>query len=246
MENNIQGRKVFLDVGGHLGQTLDEVLSPEYGFDIVHCFEPLPKFAMLLQAKYQAAIANGRLQVHAVGLADQDGEATLFGNNEGGGASLFSEHASNTQHPGATTIRLMRASRFFETELRSSDVVLMKLNCEGAEGQILCDLCSSGEIHKISNVMIDFDLFKVRGRRAEPFAVLEKLKQANFSRYELCYDVMIGKSHQERIRNWLSVADSKLKFVANQHYFDGAHRTRPLLRRLFKRVKWRVGAMLDR
>lgn len=239
-------RKVFLDVGGHLGQTLDEVLSPEYGFDVIHCFEPLPKFVAILNDKYRSEINGGRLRIHDVGLADQDGEATLFGDNEGGGASLFSLHASNFAHPGATTIKLMRASRFFQTELSKSDLVLMKLNCEGAEGQILCDLAASGEIHKVSNVMIDFDLFKVKGRRSEPYAVLEKLKTVGFDRYELCYDVMLGKTHQERIRNWLSCADQKLGFVANKRYFDGAHRTRPLMRRLFKRVKWRVAAMLDR
>ncbi len=243
--NNV-GRRVFLDVGGHIGQTLDEVLKPEYGFDIIHCFEPLPKFVALLNEKYQDAIRSGRLQIHAVGLAAEDGTATLFGDNSGGGASLFSEHASNSEHPGAATIPLMRATRFFESELRCSDIVLMKLNCEGAEGQILCDLAESGEIHKISNVMIDFDLFKVRGRKAEPYAVLEKLKQVGFSRYELCFDVMVGKSHQARIRNWLSIADRKLGFVADRRYFDGAHQTRPLMKRLLKRIKWRVGALLDR
>lgn len=241
-----QVRKVFLDVGGHIGQTLDEVLSPEYGFDVIHCFEPLPKFVDILNNKYQTAVNCGRLRIHDFGLADLDGEATLFGDNQGGGASLFSEHASNSTHPGMTKIKLMRASHFFQTELSKSDLVLMKLNCEGAEGQILCDLATSGEIHKVSNVMIDFDLFKVKGRRSEPYAVLEKLKSVGFDRYELCYDVMLGKTHQERIRNWLSFADQKLGFVANKRYFDGAHRTRPLVRRLFKRVKWRVAALLDR
>lgn len=238
--------KVFLDIGGHIGQTLEEVLSPNYGFDRVHCFEPMPEFVAILESKYAREIQEGRLTIHPVGLAARNGEAVLFGSNAGGGASLFAEHASNEAHPGRTTIRLLRATDFFQQELAASDIVLMKLNCEGAEGEILCDLAASGEIHKLSDVMVDLDLFKVRGKRAEPFRVLDKLKSVGFHRYHLCYDVMVGKTHQLRIRNWLSVANQKLRFVANEEYFGSRIRTRPMLKRLYKRVRWKIAAFLDR
>lgn len=34
--------RIFLDVGAHDGQTLAEVLKPEYRFDRVYAFEPMP------------------------------------------------------------------------------------------------------------------------------------------------------------------------------------------------------------
>jgi len=32
--------RIFLDVGGHHGETLDVALDPRWGFDKIYCFEP--------------------------------------------------------------------------------------------------------------------------------------------------------------------------------------------------------------
>jgi len=36
-------KKVFLDIGAHLGETLSEIRKEQYGFDRIVCFEPSPR-----------------------------------------------------------------------------------------------------------------------------------------------------------------------------------------------------------
>ena len=71
-------RKIFLDVGGNIGQTLDIVLKSSYQFDVVHCFEPQKECFDILQNKFRNYL-DGRLVLHNFGLADEDNECLLFG-----------------------------------------------------------------------------------------------------------------------------------------------------------------------
>ena len=240
-----QSRTVFLDVGGHLGQTLDEVLSDGYAFDHIHCFEPMSRFADRLDNVYGDHVDAGRLSVHNFGLARRTGELTLFGANEGGGASVFEAKGDRVADSERTTVRMVRASDFFQHQLAEEDRIVMKLNCEGSEGDILLDLAESGLIHRIADVMIDFDLFKVRGRRHEPYEVLRKLREVGFEDYHLALDAMVGPTHQDRIRNWLSYVDRKIPLANDPQLFDGLPRRRRLLKRALRTIKHRTLGMLD-
>ena len=122
---------------------------------------------------------------------------------------------------------------------------MAKLNCEGSEGDILLDLADSGLIHWVTDVMIDFDLFKVKGRRHEPFEVIRRLKSVGFQDYHLALDVMVGSSHQQRIRNWLSHVDRKTPITRIPHVFDGLPRQRRLLKRALRSAKQLTLGMLD-
>jgi hypothetical protein len=42
--------KVFLDVGAHLGETLEAALDPRYAFDRIYCFEPAQTCRAQLEA----------------------------------------------------------------------------------------------------------------------------------------------------------------------------------------------------
>jgi hypothetical protein len=105
----------------------------------------------------------------------------------------------------STDCHFVRASEFFKAHIPGRATVVVKLNCEGAEVPILDDLADSGEIWKITNVMIDFDTRKVAGREAEADRILAKLDALGFDRYSLCENVMTlpGASHQQHIAQWL-------------------------------------------
>ncbi len=211
---------VFLDVGGHLGQTIDEVIKPRYFFDKIYCFEPSPEHARRIREKY----TDPRLEVMAYGLSNMTGELKLYSNGlndmgatvKEGGYDLRSDY---------TICKFVKASEFFQKYIKKGDLVLMKLNCEGSECDIMNDLIDSGEVNKISNVMIDFDVRKFRNMENEEHKLMKRLDEINFDRVSLCKKVMKGKTHQDRIANWLRSVRWHEQFrepVSKMERFKGA------------------------
>lgn len=188
--------RIFLDVGAHEGQTLEEVIDPVYGFSRILAFEPMPRqFSVLKSREWPATV-----ELLNFGLSDHDGVATLYGQNDGMEASIYPTK-KDVDASVKTDVSLRRASTFVD-ELPDGTIV-MKLNCEGAEVPILLDLISTGMIWKLAEIMIDFDIRKVEGFEGEERTIRSKLSEIGFDRFSLCEEVMVGPTHQERIRNWL-------------------------------------------
>ena len=194
-------KRIFLDVGAHEGETLEEVLKPAYHFDAVHCFEPQEKCCARIRRRFGAHIDSGRLFVHAFGLADFDGERALFGG--GMAASMFADK-KGVDNSRAVTCRFARASAFFNEYIRAGDMAVMKLNCEGGEVLVLRDLLNNGGLSLLENVMIDFDIRRVPSRRREGKQIIAQMKAAGFKNYTTARRSMVGYAHHERVRFWLS------------------------------------------
>lgn len=193
--------KIFLDVGTHEGQTLEEVVKPHYAFDHIMGFEPMPKQCYEAQVRFAGV---GNLAVYRFGLSDKTRTANLYGSNNNLESSIFAEK-NDADENIITQCEFKEASEFFRSQIPTEATVIMKLNCEGAEIPILNNLIDSGEIWKVSNVMIDFDIRKVRGMEHEAQKVLNRMIEIGFERFSLCEDVMIGETHQNRIANWLKI-----------------------------------------
>lgn len=185
---------IFLDIGSHDGQTLEEVVVG-YGFDEIHAFEPMPA-----QFAHLAARFIGQATLHNFGLSDRSGSIDLFGDNANMGTSIYADK-SDVNPAVVTRCRMVRASEFFAPFAERS--LIVKLNCEGAEIPILYDLCGSGEIHKAAEIMIDFDCRKVPSMVAHERQVKRRMAEVGFDRWVTCEEVMHGVNHQDRIRSWL-------------------------------------------
>lgn len=206
-------RAVFLDIGAHWGETLEEVLSPVWRFDVVYAFEPDPDAVRIIAQKFAADIASGKLILVSAALSNRDGEADLFGGNEGGGASLYAEK-TNIDAAKHETVKLTSSSGFFREHFKSGDLILAKLNCEGGEVDILQDLAASGEINKIARLVVDFDIRKVRGKRGLARATIDKMRAAGFDRFLLTENVMIGADARARTRNAIAHMPEALPLCA--------------------------------
>jgi FkbM family methyltransferase len=221
-------RIVFVDVGVHRGQTLDVVLRLPWAFDHVYACEPDPNALAHLRDRFAGDIASGRLTLVPAGLSSTTGKANLYGGNDGGGASLF-DGKTNIDATVMRPVDTLRATEFIR-QIPRDDFVLMKLNCEGAECDILGDLIDSGEIERIGRLVVDFDIRKVRGRRGDARRTMRRLREAGFDRYDLAEDVLVGKTHEERFRNWLSYVPEAAVFCRDPNVLSGFRR-RPKLRR---------------
>lgn len=201
--------KFFLDVGGHEGQTLSGILDPKYEFDKIYVFEPVKDLHVKLNK-----IANQKSNITLLEYGLWNKNATQKVYSPGSvAASIFMTH-QDVDENNFIFCRFVNASEWFNSNVSWNDEVFVKLNCEGSEADILLDLLESGEIHKIKNVMIDFDIRKVKGLEDRQFEIIEKLKKANFISYSICEEVMRGPTHALRIQNWLDHAGANRKGIS--------------------------------
>ena len=209
-------KKIFIDVGGHVGETLAEVLKPAYRFDVVHCLEPSAKCCTVIAEKYHGAIDSGRLILHPFGLADVGGEMPLYGGaSSSKGASMFADKG-DINAAESEMCKFVRASEFVSSNVGEGDLAVMKLNCEGAESLILSDLAQSGAIHAFASVRIDFDLRKIPSQQGKEREIIARLNSARFANYVLVEEQerktvwlpgmrkrRVFRSHTDRVRQWL-------------------------------------------
>jgi FkbM family methyltransferase len=185
---------LFLDVGAHDGQTLREVLR--HPFDRIFAFEPMPVQHRNLLRDF----TDPRLQILRYGLSDRSGTMPVYGTNDDMEASVYPDKV-DVDRVACTWCEFVEASRFFHDHVEPP--VIVKLNCEGSEIAILNNLIESGQVWKITNVMIDFDVRKIPGMEHLEAELLDRFEQIGFHNFSLCDDVMKGETHQDRIAHWL-------------------------------------------
>lgn len=177
--------KIFIDVGGHYGETLHEIFKPKWLFDVVHCFEPQFECHNIIAHKFYEQIKNGKLILYNFGLADFDGEHELFGGGTSSiGASLFCDK-NDIDNREIEKCRFVSISTFIQKNIKADDFVVMKLNCEGGEILILRDLMKSKTIYSFDSIYIDFDIRKIPSQQTEEKKVIAELKTCDFNNYVL-------------------------------------------------------------
>jgi FkbM family methyltransferase len=186
-----------LDVGGHLGQTLTEVVDRGYALDKIYCFEPAPMCWPALEK-----FTDPRVSLCRFGLWKKTTTSKLYGAGEMG-ASMFPDAEWVDRTAPTTTIELVRASEWVAAHVAPGDVVFMKLNCEGAECDVVEDLLDAGLLKQFYSVMIDFDIRDVPSLRWREKAVRARLRAARLTNVCFTEDVMKGATHQDRIRHWM-------------------------------------------
>ena len=91
--------RIFLDVGTHEGQTLEEVTKPRWEFDKVVGFEPMEPQRRIAEDAFPS------VAVMPFGLSDKTGMGTLYGDNSHMEASVFATHRD--ADPSITTDALI-------------------------------------------------------------------------------------------------------------------------------------------
>jgi FkbM family methyltransferase len=197
--NDERVRLVFLDVGAHHGQSAEVALGNLFRFDRVISYEPDPACAQVIRTKFPSQVDAGRLTVVEGALGGRAETRVLHGSNDGGGASMLDAAAGSV----SVACRVYDVAEALEELAREPVAIFMKLNCEGAEVEILDRLCDARAASSVRGIMADFDIVKYRGGYFEKKRILARCKAAGLP-VLLSEDVMVGRSHAERLRNWLS------------------------------------------
>jgi FkbM family methyltransferase len=193
--------KVFLDVGAHRGQTLNAVLDPQLRFDKIVCFEPVRACW-----NYLESVEDSRVSINHFGLWNKNCKAPIF---EPGSQTAGLWKKDEGRFDETEVCKFKRASEWMHENVRRSDVVFLKLNCEGAECDILDDLLDSREFAKVNFCMIDFDVRKIGSQKHREQEIRDRLKRYRFPHVAFSKQVMCGPTHQDRIKNWLRLVELK-------------------------------------
>jgi FkbM family methyltransferase len=145
------GRKIFVDIGGHRGQTVQQIIGAGVEFDEIHSFEPHPEYVELVRR-----IQDPRLVVHQAALGDRNGKLRLSGDNSNGGATVLDVPT----HGPSFEVDCIDIVDFLN-RFNADDDIFIKINCEGGEVAIVERLSAQRVRPRIRGMMVDFDIIKV-------------------------------------------------------------------------------------
>ena len=161
--------RIFLDIGAYNGDTASDVLSSKHKFDKIYCFEPQPEMCKLIRA-----IGRDEIVVQEFGLWNKTCSTTLHWTRKTDGATVYPDKFPTSSK--TISVKMVKASDWFAQNIKPDDYVVMKMNCEGAECDILDDLFASEEYKKISALMVDFDVRKIPSQKYREQEIRERLK----------------------------------------------------------------------
>lgn len=219
-------KAVFMDIGGHEGQTVDVVLDRNWIFSHIYSFEPDPKYADLLTTKFATEIRAGKISILPFALGCEDRDALLFDYNAAGGSTIVPGFLAGEAK--ATSVRVVDINKFI-AKLPGDVDIYIKMNCEGAEVELIQRLVQMDDIRNIRSIMVDFDIVKSSGgywtkRKTMKLAARKGLP------IQLAEDVMFGNTHRKRIENWLSYHRNISLTDRKPRKKKFAHRVRDTLR----------------
>jgi FkbM family methyltransferase len=162
--------RIFLDVGANRGQTLKYVVQ-HVEFDRIVCFEPVPSCCKILREKY----SDPRIIINEFGLWNQNCKKFIFSAGSPGGSLFDDKDGIDVRRH--KKCKFIRASDYFRENISINDVVFLKLNCEGAECDIVSDLLDSGEMDKVDYLAIDYDVRKVPSQRHKEKETKRRLRK---------------------------------------------------------------------
>lgn len=192
-------RRIFLDVGGHIGETLQEVTRPRWHFDRVFTFEPASACVDALRA-----IATDKTVVVPAGWWSSNTSLVLH--DPGSiGASIAGAKATTELVEQCSFID---AAQWMDQNIADSDRVWLKLNCEGAECEVLNHLLDRGQLQKVAHLLIHFDVEKIPGMEDQAKVTRERLRAAAIPCKEARH-IMFGRSHAAKTANWLFWTESQ-------------------------------------
>ena len=192
-------KKVLVDVGAHTGETLSVAMQEKWGFDQIYSFEPASPCWPSLDR-----MADDRVKILRFGLWSQDAQMILHDP----GSIGASVHQSKAARPNSLLAEFKDAAKWFDDNIDPSDEVVVKLNCEGAECEILDRLLEAGHLENVSELLIHFDVRKVPGQEFREAETRHALDRAGV-RYRSAETIFFGRNTQEKTANWLAWYNAK-------------------------------------
>ncbi len=157
--------RIFIDVGSHFGETIARL--PQYHIDLIYSFEPVPGCRDFLNKHY-----GGRddIRILPFGLLGRNVALPIYRPGSETASLREDYHAYLNEKCGPPEMcQFVRASEWIIENIPAGNEVFLKLNCEGAECEILEDVLDSEAASRIASYLVawDSDLIPDLAPRAE-------------------------------------------------------------------------------
>jgi len=172
----IEQGDVVVDIGGNIGIFARRAL--QRGASKIFAFEPSSKiFSCLLDNT-----PRSQVECHRIAVAGFEGTTELkFDFSTGiGGSSIVQE--INHDQAGSENVICMTLNRLFEIGVLPEQIDFMKIDCEGAEKQIIDNL-SDDNLNKIKKLAMEFHTFLLGDEARNQ--IVERFANSGFSHFTL-------------------------------------------------------------
>lgn len=188
-------RRVFLDVGGYVGDTVSVAMQPRWGFDRIWTFEPT---AGCVEKLRELERRDERVTVVPAGWWSSDTEMDIHDP----GTLHASVEAAASRHGQVERCRFVDAAKWMADHVADSDVVWLKINCEASEVEVLDRLISAGEIGRVDHLVVHFDVEKIG--QGEKAVDMRARLDAHGAPWREANQVLFGRTDADKIATWLA------------------------------------------
>lgn len=186
-------RRVFLDIGAHVGETLGVVMQPRWHFEAIYSFEPAPACWPALEQ-----LADSRVTICRFGLSNENAQALLYNAGEIGASTSADK---DPKRVGASLCEFVDSAAWFRVNVRDDDEVFAKVNIEGAEPEVIAALDEAGMLGQIAHLLIHFDVRKVPSRAHLERDIRDRLDASGIDYIEA--EKLFHGDVRRGTRNWL-------------------------------------------
>jgi FkbM family methyltransferase len=167
--------KYFLDGGAHDGCSIRlfrTVISNSDEY-VIHSFEPNPEF------RDQLSRIPGVI-FHQAAIWIEDCEAPFFMSRAAmrdGSTLIASKTTGELDRANPITVRCINFGQWINRTFQEDDLLILKLDIEGAEYEVLRSMLKDGSIHKINRLYIEFHGDRTGVAKEEHDHLLTELKK---------------------------------------------------------------------
>lgn len=179
----IPKRKVFLDIGAHIGETVRRFYRqrPDADEFDIYCFEPDPEIFKIL-FKNVGAIENVHCICSALTTKNESRELTKGHVNQGDGSTLMKGKLTGDLK-GTIRVICQDINEWIEQKLGKFDYLIVKMNIEGAEYELLPHMVVSGLMSKVDELYVWLHSFKFDTAKRIKMDEIELQWRRNMKKY---------------------------------------------------------------
>jgi FkbM family methyltransferase len=182
--NLIPGTTVIFEVGGNIGEDLEQYI---YRFPAarIFSFEPVPELFAVLQQKFGS---NPNVKLTQAGVSYSDRQTTfVVGGNHGEGSS----HTNTTAYGQRITVQLRDASALLNEVQTATGKVpdVVSVNCEGCEYDVLGRMVETGWLGRVPFLQLSWHVVGGVPDRVGKRCAIEKVL---WEKYDPAYHALYG------------------------------------------------------
>jgi FkbM family methyltransferase len=165
--------RYFIDLGTHIGSTLDKIISSPIKFDKYIGFEAIPYFYNNLLIKFKD---NMKVSIINKCASTKDEKNVKFyidhyysvkRNEFGDGSSLLSNKKMKSENKEFIYVETINFSKYILDNFKIDDYIELKINIEGEEYNLLEDMMKTRSITYINKIYCDWHYDRMRGSKKD-------------------------------------------------------------------------------